>query len=249
MRALVLKSHHEPTASQAWLVNRALGCAAGEEIACGGVTLNRAVGGLNPLAVETLAALGGRVVWLPTFSAAHCLRLMGQPDGAGISVLDGQDRLTGEALDVLDAVAAAGLALATGHLGPRESAVLVPEARRRGVRAVVVTHPESHLVDMTLPLQRELAALQGVFFERCRMSGEGTAPGSTGAAPAVDRLAAAIREVGVETTVLSTDYGQPANPTPVAGFASYLDELGERGFTPSELDRMARRNPAAVLGL
>src|ERR1044072_3485464 len=65
MRGLVLKSHWEPTATMAYLVRKAV---PGIEI-FGGIDLNRSVGGVNPEAVERMAAIKGqwgRGVWTPT---------------------------------------------------------------------------------------------------------------------------------------------------------------------------------------
>src|SRR5215469_7735482 len=73
MRGLVLKSHYEPTASMAYLVRKAV---PGIEI-FGGIDLNRSVGGVNPEAVERMAAIKGgygRVVWMPTFDAENQVR-------------------------------------------------------------------------------------------------------------------------------------------------------------------------------
>src|SRR3954454_15682782 len=55
MRALVLKSHYEPTASMAYLVRKAV---PGIEI-FGGIDLNRSVGGLNPEAIDRMAQIKG----------------------------------------------------------------------------------------------------------------------------------------------------------------------------------------------
>src|SRR5882724_4410988 len=55
MRALLFKSHYEPTASMAYLVRKAV---PGME-AFGGIDLNRSVGGLNPEAVERMAQIKG----------------------------------------------------------------------------------------------------------------------------------------------------------------------------------------------
>jgi hypothetical protein len=242
MRAIVLKSHHEHTAGHAAVLS---GLISGITV-IGGVTLNRAVGGLNPEAVETTAALGGRIVWMPTFTAAHHLRVDGKPAERGVTVLDERGRLSAAAYDVLDVVAARGLTLATGHLSPTESALLVPEARRRGVRAVIVTHPEASFIDVPLDLQQQLAGIDGVYFERCYNSAlRNGAP----SAPRLDEIARAIRAVGVATTILSSDLGQPENPFPTDGLRAYHRALLERGFTPADLDAMARTNPAAALGL
>jgi hypothetical protein len=58
-----------------------------------------------------------------------------------------------------------------------------------------------------------------------------------------------IRAVGPEHCVLATDYGQPANPFPAEGFATFISTLAKFGFTQAELDTMSKTNPARLLGL
>src|SRR5947208_9705436 len=73
IRGLVLKNHYEPTASLAYLVRKEV---PGIEV-CGGITLNRTVGGVNPAAVERMTRVKGgwgRVVWMPTFDAENQVR-------------------------------------------------------------------------------------------------------------------------------------------------------------------------------
>jgi hypothetical protein len=251
MRAIVLKSHHELTAGHAQAIRNLV---PGVEV-LGGVTLNHSVGGLNPDAVEAAAALGARLVWMPTFTSAHHLRVHGAPAGEvarGITVLDDQGRLSAATQSVLDVVADRGLALATGHLAPRESALLATEARRRGIHAVLVNHPEMPFIDFPQDLQRELARLDGLYFERCYNAalGDHAAPGARPERPHdLTRIAAEIRTVGVASTVLSSDLGQPENPLPADGLRRYLAGLAELGFTTGDLDRMSRTNPAQVLRL
>jgi predicted metal-dependent phosphotriesterase family hydrolase len=62
-------------------------------------------------------------------------------------------------------------------------------------------------------------------------------------------LAGIIREVGVASTVLSTDLGQANQPAPVDGMCRYIEGLRELGFNEGDIDRMARANPASLLGL
>ena len=65
MRGLVLKSHEYPTHPVAYTASQAVP----DITLIGGVALDVEVGGLNPMAVECTALMGGRVVWMPTFSA------------------------------------------------------------------------------------------------------------------------------------------------------------------------------------
>jgi microsomal dipeptidase-like Zn-dependent dipeptidase len=62
-------------------------------------------------------------------------------------------------------------------------------------------------------------------------------------------IAAAVRQVGSETTVLATDFGQPENPSPVEGLQRYIAGLMELGIGQTDIDRMVRTNPAWLLGL
>ena len=70
MRGIVLKEHHTETASWAYLVSQIV---PGVEV-FGGIVLNKAVGGINPVAVEAMALSRGgrgRVVYMPTVDAAR----------------------------------------------------------------------------------------------------------------------------------------------------------------------------------
>ena len=73
MEAIVFKNHVTHTADRAWLVRKHV---PGIKV-FGGITLNRAVGGLNPQAVEWMWRMQGgygRVVWFPTFDADNHVR-------------------------------------------------------------------------------------------------------------------------------------------------------------------------------
>ena len=65
----------------------------------------------------------------------------------------------------------------------------------------------------------------------------------------IDRIAADIRSIGVEHAILSSDLGQGGAPMPADGFATLLEALRKKGFSDQELDRMAKENPARLLGL
>jgi hypothetical protein len=76
--------------------------------------------------------------------------------------------------------------------------------------------------------------------------------GSVTASDAESRLtryADAIRQIGPESCILSSDLGQPGNALPPDGFGAFLMALRERGFTDQQLDRMSKQNPARLLGL
>src|SRR5882762_1763409 len=67
LRGFVLKSHYVQTGERAKVVSKAVPGIA----AFGAITLNHAVGGLNPVAVEIAGCSGCKIVWMPTVDAAN----------------------------------------------------------------------------------------------------------------------------------------------------------------------------------
>jgi len=65
----------------------------------------------------------------------------------------------------------------------------------------------------------------------------------------MDRFADAIKKIGPESVIMSTDLGQAANEPPTDGFAAFMAAMRERGITSAQVDLMTKRNPARLLGL
>lgn len=249
--AIVLKSHHVSTVGRAQLVNDMVD----DLHVFGGLALNyHSAGGLNPLAVEVTAALGGRIIWMPTFTAAsHVsqpkaaksspLRALGEVAGGGIQVLDEAGEVNDLTHHVLEVIASEDLTLATGHLSAMEIMKLVPVARRQGVQRVIVTHPEMPCVGLDVTAQSELAQLGGVWFERVYVM---TLPPFRGT---LEEIAHAVRVVGADSTILATDLGQPDNPHPVAGMRDYLSGMQKLGFSGKDIHTMTRTSPGLALPL
>jgi hypothetical protein len=240
IRALVLKNHYEPTASLAFLVRKVV---PGIEL-FGGIALNRTVGGVNPAAVERMTRVKGgwgRVVWMPTFDAENQVRYSKESRPfVGVSK-DG--KLLPEVLEVLALIAKNKLTLATGHSSPAEDLMLIREARRAGITSIVVTHGMLPPVGMTVAQMREAAGL-GAYIEFVYNA-------LIGATKAFElpEYAAAIRAVGPEHCILSSDLGQAGNPLHPDGLEAFFAALRSQGFTVSEIERMAKTNPARLLGL
>lgn len=239
MRALLFKNHYTETASLAYLVGQTV---PGIE-AYGGIALNRAVGGVNPVAVERMALMTGghgRVVWLPTFDSEHNhLTVAANPNHVPIA-RDGA--LLPEVLAVFAVMRERSLALATGHSSPAETLLVIEAAKAAGVARIVVTHPASRLVGMSMEVQQEAARL-GAWLEYPLALAQ-----PVGEIP-FDEFAAQIRELGPEHVILSTDLGQIGNPVHTEGWLMFLPQLRAAGFTPAELDAMTKDNPARFLGL
>jgi hypothetical protein len=246
MRAVVFKSHVTCTADRAAIAQKVV---PGVRV-FGSVTLNEAVGGLNPAAVDAALELGARVVWMPTISAQNHIVKHGGAS-AGINLLGNRgfsenlvsDPLQPSLYDILDLVKQRDAVLATGHVSVREIVALVRAARAAGVRKVVVTHPEVPWVDMPAGTQEELRDL-GAIFERCYVS---SLPAGGGVSFA--RIVSNIRRVGVTSTALATDFGVATLPPPVAGMRSYVAMLLAEGFSRQDVQVMAGDIPARLLGL
>lgn len=234
MRGLLLKNHDTPTTAMAAVL---AGSTPGFEV-FGGLVLNEATGGFNPSAVDTAIRMGAKQIWMPTHCAAQECAFRGKA-GTGLRAYDDFGFVPVIA-EIIKLVAEAGIILGSGHLAPNETQELIALARDFGCRKFLVTHPEIDFVRMPVAMQKELAQ-PGVYFERCYAR--------KGFALDWDGLAASIRAVGVESTVLATDLGQPENPDPVSGFWEMKRRFAERGFREAELRRMMCENPARLLGL
>jgi hypothetical protein len=240
MRAIVLKNHYDPTGGLVYLVRKVV---PGIEI-FGGIDLNLTVGGMNAVAVEHMSQVTGgwgRFVWMSTFDAENQVRYS-KENRPFVSVAR-KGELLPETKAVIAAIAKHGLVLATGHVAPQEGLLLLREGRRQGVQHMVVTHAMNAPVLMDVPQMQE-AARQGAFIEFV-----GGSMADADAVARIDRFADAIRKVGPEFCILSSDLGQKANALPPDGFAAFLLALRAKGFTEQEIDRMSRQNPARLLGL
>ncbi|MBZ5620906.1 MAG: hypothetical protein LAQ69_19575 [Acidobacteriia bacterium] len=240
MRGLVLKNHYEPTASLAYLVRKEV---PGIEI-FGGIDLNLTVGGINPAAVDRMTMMKGgwgRVVWMPTFDAENQARFSKQDRPCVPVAKDGQ--LLPAVKQVIALAAQHQLTLETGHSSAEEGLMIIREAHRQGVQHIVVTHAMIAPVRMTIPQMQE-AAREGAYIEFVYNGLIGP-----NREYEIADYAKAIRAVGVQWCILSSDLGQPANPLHPDGLAAFFSALRNEGFQQSEIDQMSKANPARALGL
>jgi hypothetical protein len=238
MGAILIKSHQNSTVERAWLVSKVV---TGIQV-FGGLVLNETVGGLNVAAVKLALAMGAKEIWMPTRSARNHRLYHGE--AGGISVLDASGDLVPAAQAIVEAVAQSDCILSTGHLSPDEAVVLIHQARRCGVRKLLVTHPEWAPTFYPLSLQKQLALLGHVWFERCFVS----TTHLCGCVP-FQVIEQAIAEAGVDTTVLSSDLGQPQTPPPAEGLRLYAERLQSSGFSVEHIRQMMCANPAHLLSV
>ncbi|MBN2240549.1 MAG: hypothetical protein JW712_12315 [Dehalococcoidales bacterium] len=245
MKALVYKSANY-TAAVAALVNRMF---PDIEI-IGSVCLNYEVGGINIHAVENAAMLGAKVVWMPTFSSKNSIDMMraqGFPaKGDGISIIDKDGKLIPEIIPILEVIQKNDMVLATGHISPKEILPLIKEAQNIGVKKIIVTHPtDKEFMEEVLTIEEmQQLAKSGAFMEFTII---GILPNEFCHHPA-ERVKV-IKTIGAEHCIVSTDLGQPQNPTPVEGMRLFIATLLHHGITPEEIELMVKINPAKLLNL
>jgi hypothetical protein len=240
MRGLVLKNHYESTASLAYIVRKIV---PGLEV-FGGIDLNRSVGGVNPAAIERMVLVKGnygRVIWLPTFDAENQVRYSKENRPFVSVARNGQ--LLPETREVIVLAAKHNLMLETGHSSAAECLTVIREARRAGVKNVVVTHAAIAPIHMSVAQMQEAAAL-GAWIEFVYNALIGPNKEFT-----AEQYASMIREVGPAHCILSSDLGQAVNPVHTTGWVAYLAALEKAGVRKTDLELMSRTNPAQALGL
>ena len=247
MRAIVLKSHHYPTAPLAIIVNQLVP----EIEVFGSICLDFEIGGLNFHALESSAILGAKVVWMPTTSSANSRAKMAKlkgitMEGEGFSILNDKGELVPEIDRILSLAKENDMVLANGHVTPTETFALVEAARTMGIRKLVITHPlETEVVEQAMSLEDlQRLADMGAFIEHTCI---GLLP--TGFRHNPSEMADAIRTIGAEHCIIGTDLGQAHNPLPVEGMRMFMAILLQEGITEEDIELMAKTNPAKLLGL
>jgi hypothetical protein len=240
MRAVVFKNHYEPTASTAYLVHKIV---PGIQV-FGGIDLNLSVGGMNPDAVEKMALTTdhlGKFVWMATYDTCAAV-LKSSVQRPCVAVARNGEVLP-EAKAVIATIAKYNLIMATGHNSAADGLLLVAEARKQGITHMVVTHAMLSPISMTIP-QMQQAAAMGAYIEFVYN-------GLIGGGKQFDfaDYAKAIRAVGPEHCILSSDMGQPANPLHPDALVLFFAGLRQQGITQSEIDQMSKANPAHLLSL
>jgi len=220
------------------------------------IVLNNVVGGLNPYAVEHTAALGGKIVWLPTLAAENHLRWQASAQWVHpastdrmrpvtpVLVLNDDGSPRDDLKEILDIVARNDMVLASGHLHVSETWRVFEEAQRRGVKRLVFTHPED-IVDASLNDVKGIAAM-GAFVEHSLcMFLDGCKFKTRTAEDLRDQIEAA----GVTQTILCSDLGQTGTFTPLDGFRRGIRLCIDLGYDDAQIRKMVSGNTARALGI
>ena len=255
MAGFVIKSHIWPTTGEAYLLNQIVP----EVEAIGSITLNYAVGGLNPMAVQIAAESGAKVVFMPTWNSKNDIDkgmhyadrmrpYITTVDGAmkgkpGITVLGGDGALLPEAVGIIGLCKTYDLVLASAHLSIEESVALCEAAAAEGVK-FVLTHPlNTPLIAASLDQMKKVASLGGYIenvFIGCMPMHEGIKP---------KRIAEVIEHVGAERCIMSSDAIEAWNSPPPEVLRMFIASMLALGVSEDDVYMMTHTNPAKLLGI
>ena len=201
------------TASRAALVMKVV---PGIEV-FGGIVLNKAVGGVNPDAVEWMHRVyGGRGKVVATdlrvrqarkdAREARRARTGGGPGG----------NVTPEMEAILKIIARENLVLATGHVHPEEI-IAVVRARDLGVKNMLITHGLTNVPGLTMAQAKQVADM-GAVIEVCFLqflAGPNAPLAFLTHWTQINakHVAQAVKEIGAKSLVVSSDLGQSGNMT------------------------------------
>ena len=255
-RAIMLKAHHESTASRAYYADKSVP----DIKVFGGLVLNSFVGGINPAAAEAALKTGAKEIWMPTVDGTAHRQFFGVTGNYGVPgsatyiqsttlkvsqepaglLKDGS--LPTEVLQVLELVRDYDGILGTTHICKEEMLALAADAVDLGVKKILITHPHFKMLRLSNADTKHLVDM-GAILELC----SGTVqpiPGYVG----INEIVETIRLVGAQNCIISSDTGSPRKPVPPETTRAYLYCLKVRGIAEDEIRMMTRDKPQALVG-
>jgi hypothetical protein len=151
MHGIVLKSHWWPTVN---VVPYILASVQTKVSLWSSVTLNITAGGPNPCVIEACAQLGGKMVFLPTWSARNDVERRGfssripsyyknhgRLENPNYVFLDEKGKLTSSGYEIIECCKANDLTLGMGHVSWQESLAFIEAAQDLNYsQRIVVNH-------------------------------------------------------------------------------------------------------------
>lgn len=250
MAGAIIKHHGESTCARATIANQYYN---GKAKLYGSLTLNNAVGGLNPAAIENAVKMGVKLVWMPTKDAVHEQLFLEKPHKDPITILNEDGSLKPVVYEILKLIKENDLILATGHLDVQEICALCKEARRRDIKTVL-THPEYSRSIVPAEIQIELSKI-GVIIEKMWLLVEGSLSDELLAERpdftqfSQDYVFDSMRKIGAKNILLSSDGGILGHPLPSQIMCDFVAVLLDKGFAPRDVEIMACDVPAQLLGV
>ena len=251
MKALVFKSSPYPSIEPARIVNEALEDWAKPlgitpTMCYGGVVLGTYTGGINVELARAMVERGCKVIWLPVLTAAHHLmktRNMSLEEAkkAGVYVLD-NGKLISQALEIIDLAVKSDIALSFGHLSLEEMEALADEVHSRNFTKALIDHPFNPVTGLSVSDMVKMAKkginINFTYFEISPYCGV-SAP----------QMVEAIRAVGIEKTILSSDTARVISPDSVECMRLLAEMLNVFDFDKKMITQVMSTNPARLLNI
>lgn len=251
MSGILFKDHHYSVAPFIPLMDRVLGH---HKVAMySGLVLNNSTGGLNPFVVDAQLKQGAKLIWMPTAQAANHIRSAGRKQrlvsnvklkpSPAITVLNDYGDVLDVVKEILDSIAEFDAILSSGHLHVYEIWKLFTEAKKRGVKRLLVNHPMYGL-HFTYEDIKEIAEFGALVEQSACLYVD-----SRFNVYSPQELKEHILAAGVKHSSIGSDLGQVDNPTPVEGMRQAIKLCLALGFSEDDVRLMVRDNPAKLVGL
>lgn len=251
LRGIMFKDHHYSVAPFLPIMERVLGH---HGVAMfGGLVLNNSTGGLDPFVVDAQLKMGAKLIWMPTAQSANHIRSSYRKSrlasnvqlkkSPGITVVDAYGELLDVVKEILDSIAEFDAILSSGHLHVSEIWALFTEAKKRGVKRLLINHPMYGL-HFTYDNIREFADFGAVIEQSACLYVDSR---FNVFSPA--ELKEHIEAAGVANTSIGSDLGQVDNPSPVEGLRQAIKMCLALGFSEDDVRLMVRDNPAKLVGI
>ena len=251
-RGFLVKDHYFPSCMGVKMVQEHCD-AQGVEI-YSSMALNNSMGLFNTLALDAAINMGAKIIYFPTVSSKnHIDHHKGNFVGSGkmsvpevpVVYVDENGVMDPKAVECLKIIAEKDVVLGTGHGTAWEIDHLVEKATELGVKRILVNHPQFH-IGATYEQMTKWANLGAYIEMNVCVFTSGSKMGSLDDQVIADMLKA----VPLERLILDSDMGQRGNGSPVEGMYRFIRLLMDKfGLSEADIDLIAKKNPAALLGV
>lgn len=251
MRAMLFKCHHHNTQMDVLCQKPLLEDIPTEVI--GSVALNTSIGGFNLAQVQMCLGLGGKMVFLPTVSSGRHIDNHAESIGFPTTTVKvtthrlevkGPDgKIVPELLPIFDLIAEHDAVLNGGHLHPDDMELCFKAAVDRGVKKLVISHPD-FVIDADPAKCKKFIEMGAMVEHELHMYD----PGAKMRWP-LEQMKRWIDELGPENTLMGSDLGQKGFPWPVDGYMRVVEGLLELGMKPEDLRMIVHDNPRKLFNI